>query len=208
LNIDKDMARNTGPKSKLSRRAGQDLGLKSNPAKAAKRLNIPPGQHGRKGGKKLSGYGIQLREKQKCKWIYGIQEKQFRRYVELATKNPSATGEELLRILECRLDNAVYRLGMAPTRAAARQLVVHGNVKVDDRKVDRPSYQVAVGNLISLTPTAQKIPYIASLLEEKAKFMPKWLSRQASVGKVNAMPDRSDIEGDINENMIVEYYSR
>jgi small subunit ribosomal protein S4 len=202
------MARNTGPKNKLSRRAGQDLGLKTNPAKAARRLNIPPGQHGRKGGKKLSGYGIQLREKQKAKWIYGIQEKQFRRYVELATKNPSATGEELLRLLERRLDNVVYRLGLAPTRAAARQLVVHGNVLVDNKKIDRPSFQVAIGTVVGLSTKAIKIPYIASLLEDKSRFTPKWLERKASIGKVLTLPERSDIEGDIKENVIVEYYSR
>jgi small subunit ribosomal protein S4 len=202
------MARYTGPKNKRSRRAGQDLGLKTNPAKAARRLNIPPGQHGRKGSKKPSGYGIQLREKQKAKWIYGIQEKQFRRYVELATKNPSATGEELLRLLERRFDNVVYRLGLAPTRAAARQLIVHGNALIDGKKVDRPSYLLTIGSVISLTPTAIKIPYIAALIAEKSTFMPKWLSRQASVGKVLAYPERQDIEGDIKENVIVEYYSR
>ncbi len=202
------MSRYTGPKNKLSRRAGQDLGLKSNPQKTAKRLNIPPGQHGHKGGKKMSGYGIQLREKQKAKWIYGLKEAQFHRYLEMATKNPSATGEELLRLLECRLDNVVYRLGFAPTRASARQIVVHGNVKVNDRKVDRPSYQISLGDTISLTPTATKIPYIAAILAETNKFMPKWLKRQATVGKVSAMPERGDIEGDINENMIIEYYSR
>jgi small subunit ribosomal protein S4 len=202
------MSRYTGPKNKRSRRTGQDLGFKTNPAKVARRLNIPPGQHGRKGGRKLSDYGIQLREKQKAKWIYGIQEKQFRRYIDLATKNPSATGEELLRLLESRLDNVVYRLGLAPTRAAARQLVSHGNVLVNEHKVDRPSYQITVNDTVTLSKTAVKIPYIAVLLEEKSKFIPKWLTRQAHVGKVIALPERADIEGDINENSIVEYYSR
>jgi small subunit ribosomal protein S4 len=202
------MSRYTGPKNKRARRAGQDLGYKTNSAKLARRLNIPPGQHGRKGGKKLSEYGIQMREKQKAKWIYGIQEKQFRRYIELATKNPSATGAELLRLLEIRLDNVVYRLGLVPTRASARQLVTHGHVRVNDKKVDRPSYQTHLKDTISLTSKTLKIPYVAALIADKAKFIPKWLKRQAAIGQVVALPERADVEGDIKENSIVEFYSR
>ncbi len=202
------MARYIGPKNKLARRANTDLGLKTNPAKLSRRLNIPPGQHGRKGTKKLSSYGQQLREKQKVKWIYGVLEKQFRRYYEKATKNPASTGEELLRLLERRLDNVVFRLGLAPTRAAARQLVVHGQVKVNNLKLDRPSYQVKTGDVINLTDKALKIPYVAGVVAEKGKALPKWLTRQAAVGKVVAFPERKDIDADINENSIVEYYSR
>jgi small subunit ribosomal protein S4 len=202
------MARYTGPKNKLSRRAGQDLGLKTNPLKVGRRLNIPPGQHGRKGGKKLSTYGIQLREKQKLKWIYGILEKQFRRYVEKATKNPEATGDELFRLLERRLDNVIYRLGFAPTRAAARQYVVHGHIKINNRKVDRPSYQVSPDEIITMGAKTQKIPVVAALLEEKNKFIPKWLQRQAATGKILSLPQREDIDAAVNENMIVEFYSR
>ena len=202
------MARYTGPKNKLSRRSGQDLGLKTVPIKLARRLNIPPGQHGRKGTKKQSTYAIQLREKQKVKWIYGVMEKQFSLYMVKATKNPQATGDELLRLLERRLDNVVYRLGLAPTRPAARQLVSHGNVSVNQHKVDRPSFQVKIGDTISITPRAQKIPVIAGLLAEKNKYLPKWLARQAAVGKVTALPQREDIEAAVNENMIVEFYSR
>jgi small subunit ribosomal protein S4 len=202
------MARYTGPKNKLARRSGQDLGLKSVPAKVARRLNIPPGQHGRKGAKKLSDFGIQLREKQKVRWMYGVLEKQFRRYFEKATKNPAATGTELLRILELRLDNTPFRLNLAPTRTAARQMVVHGQARVNNQKVDRPSYQVKVGDTITLTAKALKIPHVAVLVEQKNPFIPKWLAKKAVVGKVASLPERTDIGEDINENLIVEYYSR
>jgi small subunit ribosomal protein S4 len=202
------MARYTGPKNKLSRRSGLDLGLKTKPAKLSHRLNIPPGQHGRKGTKKLSDFGIQLREKQKVKWMYGILETQFRRYFEKATKNPSATGTELLRLLELRLDNTLYRLGFAPTRAAARQLITHGHVSVNEHKVDRPSYQVNLQDTVKISSKATKIPAVALLLEEKNISLPKWLERQATVGKIKSMPERNDADADINENLIIEYYSR
>lgn len=202
------MANYNGPKNRKSRRAGIDLGFKVNVAKVARRVNIPPGQHGRKGARKLSDYGIQLREKQKVKWLYGIMEKQFHRYFEQATKTPGATGSELLRLLEQRLDNVVYRLGLAPTRAAARQMVVHGHVQVNQKKVDRPSYQVSPGETIQLSDKALKIPVIAGLLSEKGKNIPSWLERQAAVGRVKATPNRDHIDVDINEQLIVEYYSR
>ena len=202
------MARNLTPKNKLSRRAGVDLGLKTNPAKAARRLNIPPGQHGRKGTRKMSEYGVQLREKQKMKWVYGVMEKQFHRYYDLASKKTGETGKEMLRLLECRLDNVVYRLGFAPTRAAARQLVSHGHVSVDGAKLDRPSFQVKPDMKIKISDKAAKIPAISSLLEEKNKNLPKWLEKQAWTGKVKTMPGRDDVDIDINENLVVEYYSR
>lgn len=202
------MAKNSTPRNKLARRAGMDLGLKTNPAKLTGRLNIPPGQHGRKGSKKSSEYGIQLREKQKVKWIYGILEKQFSRYYAQASKQKGETGKQLLRLLECRLDNTVYRLGFAPTRAAARQMVSHGNVRINGTKVDRPSYQVEVGMLVSITDKAAKIPATVAMLEDKGKNIPKWLERKALVGKVKMLPDRTDIDLEINENLVVEYYSR
>lgn len=202
------MARLTASKNKLTRRAGQDLGLKTNPVKVGRRLNIPPGQHGRKGSKKMSVYGTQLREKQKLKWVYGLLEKQFRRYIVQATKNPQATGDELLRLLERRLDNVVYRLHFAPTRASARQMVVHGHVKVSGQTVDRPSFQVKIGDTITISSVGQKIPSTAALLAEKNVFIPKWLKRQAVVGQVNTLPEREDIDAQVNEKMIVEFYSR
>jgi small subunit ribosomal protein S4 len=202
------MARYIGPKNKLSRHVGLDLGLKANVGKLTARLNIPPGQHGRKGTRKLSDYGIQLKEKQKVKWIYGIMEQQFRRYFDRATQNPSATGEELLRLLELRLDNTVYRLGFTPTRASARQLVVHGHVLVNGKKLNRPSYQVNLNDTISLTTKAAKIPVVAEILETKAKGIPHWLERKAIIGRVKTNPNRDDIDADINENLVIEYYSR
>lgn len=202
------MSRHTGPTNKLARRAGMDLGLKTNSVKLGRRLNIPPGQHGRKGSKKLSEYGVQLREKQKLKWIYGVKEKQFHNYYTLGTKKTGETGVEMIRLLECRLDNVVYRLNFAPTRAAARQLVSHGHVKVDGKKVDRPSFQVEPGMTIALSETATKIPAVADLLADKAKNLPKWLERQAFIGRVKTMPERSDFDFDVNENLVVEYYSR
>lgn len=202
------MARYTKSKNKLSRRAGVDLGLKTNPAKAARRLNIPPGQHGRKGTRKVSEYGVQLHEKQKMKWIYGVLEKQFHGYYVKASKKTGETGKEMLRLLECRLDNVVYRLGFAPTRAAARQLVSHGHVSVDGSKMDRPSFQVQPDMKIKISDKAAKIPAVASLLEDKNKNLPKWLEKQASVGRVKTFPSREDVDIDINENLVVEYYSR
>lgn len=202
------MSRHLGPKNKLARRANLDLNLKTNPAKLARRLNIPPGQHGRKGGKKPSDYGIQLREKQKVKWFYGVLEAQFRNYYEKATKNPAATGEELLRLLERRLDNVVYRLGLAPTRPAARQMIVHGHVIVNGQKIDRPSYQLKPGDTVTLTNQGLKIPAVKNLLDQKGLNPPGWLTKKAVVGKVVALPERADIQLDVNENLIVEYYSR
>lgn len=202
------MARYTGPRNKKSRRIGQDLGLKTNPKLLERRINTPPGQHGRKGQKKLSDYGVQLKEKQKAKIIYGVLEKQFKKYYTIAARNPLATGEALLTMLERRLDNAVYRLGFVPTRRAARQLVTHGNVLVNGKKLSIPSYQVDVDDTISLSTTATKIPYIKELLEDKENKPADWLTRKAIAGKVKRLPARDDIHEDIQEQLIVEYYSR
>ena len=158
--------------------------------------------------RKASSYGKQLREKQKVKRIYGILEKQFKRYYERAAKFKGVTGEELLRYLEQRLDNIVYRLGLAPTRASARQFIGHGHILVNGRKVDIPSYQVKKGEVISLRPQALKIPIVKKVLEEKKPLIPGWLKRQGPAGKVVALPKRKDIVEDINEQLIVEYYSR
>jgi small subunit ribosomal protein S4 len=202
------MARYIGPKNKLMRKIGLDLGLQQNSIKVAKRIAILPGVHGKKGRRKMSGFGIQLLEKQKVKIIYGVLEKQFRRYFTMAAKNPQATGSVLLSLLERRLDNTVYRLGFAPTRAAARQLVAHGNVKVNGRKLDIPSYTTIVGDIITLTDTGAKIPYIAEFIKQKTQGIPTWLDRQGAAGKVTRLPVREDISEDINEQLIVEYYSK
>lgn len=206
------MARYLGPKNKLARREGQDLGLKT-PGMAAhasllRRLNILPGIHGQKRRKKPSEFALQLREKQKAKRIYGVFERQFRRYFEKALKKKESTGETLLQMLETRLDNVVYRLALAPTRAAARQLVTHGHVQVDGKKVDIPSYSVKKDEVIILLPKAMKIPAVARMLEDKNPHLPSWLARKGPVGKVIKIPSREEIETDINEPLIVEYYSR
>src|SRR3989344_151989 len=178
------MARYTGPKDRLSRREGFDLYGRG--AKLT-RLTVPPGVHGPRGSRIGSQYGRQLREKQKVKRLYGIMEKQFRRYVLQALKSKGNTGEVLLSSLERRLDNVLFRLGFASTRPAARQLVSHKHVFVDGKKVNIPSYQVRLGETISLSSKAQGIPSIKKLLESESK-MPSWLKRKAVVGKVQSLP--------------------
>lgn len=202
------MARYTGPKNKKARRLGSDLGLKTNTKNIEKRLSTPPGQHGRKGTRKVSDYGVQLAEKQKAKITYGILERQFKKYYTEAARNPLSTGEVMLSLLERRLDNCVYRLGFVPTRAAGRQLVSHGNVTINGKKLNIPSYKVKVGDVIGLTETAINIPYVKSLLADKEKLSASWLEKKASLGKVTRLPARSDITEAINEQLIVEFYSR
>jgi small subunit ribosomal protein S4 len=202
------MARYTGPRNKLARSIGEDLGLKSNSLKITRRLSIRPGQHGAKGRRKLSDYGIQLREKQKIKYIYGILEKQLRSLYDTASKNPTATGAALLSLLERRLDNVVYRLGWAPTRAAARQLVNHGHVRVSNKKMNIPSYQVTVDDVINLTDGALKIPAVADLVKEESGQAVAWIEKKGAVAKVARLPERTDIQETIEEQLVVEYYSR
>lgn len=202
------MARYTEPRVKLMRKVSTDVGLKANPLKTGRRISILPGFHGRKGRRKLSDYGTQLLEKQKVRIMYGILEKQFHNYFIKASHNSAATGVGLLMLLERRLDNVVYRLGLAPTRAAARQLVNHGNVKVNDKKVSIASYQVVVGDEISLTDRAKHIPYISELLSEKNPVVPGWMARKQVSGKITRLPEREDIPEQINEQLIVEFYSK
>ncbi len=202
------MARYIGPKNKLARKLGQDLGLKSNPLKVARRLNILPGSHGKKMRRKQSEYGRQLAEKQKLRFVYGVQEKYLSKLYTIAMQTPSATGQALLKLLERRLDNVVFRLGLAPTRAAARQLVNHGHIKVGDKRLSVASYRVQVGDTITLSDKAAKIPATAELLSNKTIGVPKWLERQATIGKVMTLPERDDITEGIDEQLVVEYYSR
>lgn len=204
------MARYIGPKHRLQRKEGIDLGLKS-PTKASvgRRLTVPPGAHGPKGKRKSSSYGIQLREKQKVREMYGMLERQFARFYNLASKSKGATGELFLQYLERRLDNVVYRLGLAPTRAAARQLVNHGHVKVNEKRLSIPSYIVAEGDVISLNDKALNVPSLKATVELiKDTDIPVWLERKGMVGKVKTMPTREDAPTDVNESLIVEYYSR
>lgn len=202
------MARYTGPKNKLARKIGQDLGLKSSPVKLAKRLNLRPGVHGRKMRRKVSDYGRQLSEKQKLKFTYGVQETYLRRIFDTATKDPLATGAQMLKLLERRLDNVVYRLGFAPTRAAARQLVGHRHVWVNGKRVNVASYRIKLGDEVKIGEKATKVPYIAELLANTAVGVPQWLERQATTGKVVALPSREDIGEGIDEQLVVEYFSR
>ena len=201
------MARHSGPKQRLQRQVGEDLGLKTNALKTARRLNTRPGQHGTK-RRKLSQYGIQLKEKQKVKYLYGLLEKQLHRLYSQASKDPLATGAALLSLLERRLDNVVYRLGWAPTRAAARQLVVHEHVLLNDRKMNVPSYSVKVNDVVKLKDNTAKIPMVAELLKEEAKTLPGWLDRKATIAKIQRFPEREDVTEVIDEQLVVEFYSR
>lgn len=206
------MARYTGPRNRLARREGIDLAHKTvgshSHAALLRRLNVKPGQQGGKYRRQQSNYATQLREKQKAKRIYGVLEKQFRRYFQNAAKRKGHTGEALLQQLESRLDNIVYRLGLAPTRPSARQLVNHRHVLVNGSVVSIPSYQVQINDVISLKGKASEIPAILKLLEEKNPITPAWLMRKAATGKVTTIPTREQIDLDINEQLIVEYYSR
>ena len=203
------MARYTGPKNRLARAVGRDLGLKSNVVKLQRRLGIPPGQHGPKGSHgKPSDYRIQLKEKQKVRWTYGILEKQLHKYYTEAHKNIGATGIRMLQLLELRLDNVVYRLGFAPTRAAARQFVSHGHILVDGKVLNIPSYQVKVNQTVGVDSKLTDNPILKLALNDKRLSLPKWLERQALVGKIAREPERNDIENEITEQLIVEYYSR
>jgi len=200
------MAKYNGPKDRLSRREGIDIFGKG--AKLT-RLNVLPGVHGPKGAKRnQSQYGKQLREKQKVKRIYGVLEKQFRIYVEKALKSKGNTGEALLILLEKRLDNVVYKLGFAQSRPMARQLVSHRHILVNGKKLNIPSYQTEVGDVISLTPKIVDNPNIKKVISLENYETPSWLLRKAIVGKVSTEPKRSDITEIVSEQDIVEFYSR
>jgi small subunit ribosomal protein S4 len=207
------VARYTGPKAKLSRREGTDLFLKSTRRSLADKckLDSKPGQHGRTSGSRTSDYGLQLREKQKVKRMYGILERQFRRYFEEAERRKGNTGANLLTLLECRLDNVVYRMGLASTRAEARQLVGHKAVAVNGQTLNIPSAQVRPNDVITIREKAKKQVRVADslMLAEQSGF-PQWVSvdKTKMEGIFKQVPERSDIAADINESLIVELYSR
>lgn len=206
------MARYTGPKNRLSRREGIDLGLKTigskSHAQLLKRQAIPPGVHGAKGRRKVSDYGIQLREKQKVKRLYGVLERQFRKVFERAKKWKGNTTEKLLEFMERRLDNVVYRSGFAPTRTMARQMVSHGHVFLDGKRVTIPSYVVNVNQVLTLSTKSMAIPWIKTLLDDSSMITPEWIERKAAAIRISRLPVRTDIKEDIQEQLIVEYYSR
>nr|C6E4N1.1 RecName: Full=Small ribosomal subunit protein uS4; AltName: Full=30S ribosomal protein S4 [Geobacter sp. M21] len=208
------MARYTGPSCRLCRREGSELFLKGERCYtdkcAIKRRSYPPGQHGQ-GRIKVSDYGVQLREKQKVRRIYGILENQFRGYFETADRMKGVTGENLLFILERRLDNVAYRLGFATSRDEARQLVRHGHFTLNGRKVNIPSLQVKAGDVLQLREKSRKVAAISESLEGVVRRgIPQWLEleKDAFKGTVKAMPVREDITMPIQEQLIVELYSK
>jgi small subunit ribosomal protein S4 len=206
------MARDTSPQCKQCRREGQKLFLKGERCLTDKcgveRRSYPPGDHGR-GRQKQSEYRVQLREKQKARRYYGVLEKQFRSYYDKASRRTGITGENLLRMLEMRLDNVVYRLGFAATRRQARQLVNHGHFRVNGLKVDIPSYQVKADDVITVKQGSSAEPIIRQATELVASVAP-WLQADydALNGKVLKAPERSEIDTQVSEQLIVEYYSK
>lgn len=206
------MARYLGPKLKLSRREGTDLFLKSGVRAIDSKCNLTtaPGQHGARRGR-LSDYGLQLREKQKVRRIYGVLEKQFRNYYKEAARLKGNTGENLLQLLEARLDNVVYRMGLASTRAEARQLVSHKAIMIDGRVVNVPSHAVLPEQVISVREKAKKQARIGAALELAAqREKPTWIEVDNTKleGVFKRTPERSDLSADINEQLIVELYSK
>jgi small subunit ribosomal protein S4 len=200
------MARYTGPKDRLSRRENFDLFGKG--AKLT-RLNVTPGVHGPKGSLRApSQYGRQLREKQKVKRLYGVMEKQFRKYIDFALNAEGNTGDNLFKLLESRLDNVIFRLGFAQTRPQARQLVSHRHVFINGKRVNIPSYQVKVEDIITLSKSALDNINIKLLMEKTDTVLPQWLVREAKAGKMVRAPKREDIKEPISEQDIVEFYSR
>ena len=207
------MARYIGPKCKLARREGTDLFLKSarRSLDSKCKLETKPGQHGQKSGLRISDYGKQLREKQKLRRVYGVLERQFRRYFAEATKGKSSTGENLLKLLESRLDNVVYRMGMGSTRAEARQLVTHGSILVNGKRLNVPSAIVRGGDVVSIAERAKGQLRIVDALQlaEKVGF-PSWVEVDAKkmIGTFKGAPERSEFGQDINESLVVELYSK
>lgn len=209
------MARYIGPVCRLCRREGVKLFLKGDRCNtnkcALEKKNYAPGQHGQQQRRKLSNYGVQLREKQKLRRIYGLNEQQFLNYFTKAASQKGATGENFLVLLERRLDNVIFRLGLASSRSAARQIVRHGHVTIDGEKVNIPSYQVKVGQVVSLKDKSKAKQYFVDMAENaKSKTAPKWLEADYEKvgGKVVSLPAREDIDTQVDELLVVEFYSK
>jgi len=202
------MARYTGPKSRIARKFGEAI---FGPDKHLERKNFPPGQHGmNKKRKKTSEYGVQLREKQKAKYTYGMLERQFRNTFEKASRSKGVTGEVLLQLLESRLDNTVFRLGVAPTRSAARQLVSHRHITVNGHVVNIPSCQLKPGDIIGVREKSKSLETISDSLSTRRYAKLPWLEWDDAqmAGKFMSVPARTDIPEDIKEQLIVELYSK
>src|SRR3990167_1094784 len=202
------MARYKGPKHKLARREGINV-LDKSSASLKRRLNIPPGAHGKKRKRRLSEFGSQLREKQKVKATYGLLEKQFKRLINEASRKKGDTGEILMSLLETRLDNVVYRLGFAKSRFMARQLVSHGHILINGKRVNIPSYSVKVDNVVSLSPKIMKSTNVLKILEdEKDKEVISFFQKKGDSGKLIRVPKMEDLQIPFNLQLIIEYYSR
>lgn len=201
------MARYTGPRTRIARKFGEAI---FGADKVLSKKNYPPGQHGNSRKRKTSEYGIQLREKQKAKYTYGVLEKQFRNLFEKASRSKGITGEVLLQLLEGRLDNVVYRLGMAPTRAAARQLVSHRHITVDGNVVNIPSYSVKPGQVIGVREKSKSMEVVADALSGFNHSKYPWIEwdQSSMSGKLLHLPERADIPENIKEQLIVELYSK
>ena len=201
------MARYIGPKSRIARKFGEPI---FGPDKVLSRKNYPPGQHGNTRRRKTSEYGTQLKEKQRAKYTYGVLEKQFRITFDKAARSKGITGEVLLQLLESRLDNVVYRLGLAPTRSAARQLVSHRHIIVDGKLLDIPSYSVKAGQIIGVREKSKSMEVVSNSLEGFNHSKYPWLEWDSSSlsGKLLHWPERSDIPENIKEQLIVELYSK
>ena len=209
------MARYNGPVCRLCRREGMKLFLKGERCYTEKcaieKRNMPPGQHGKSRKAKMVGYGIQLREKQKVKRVYGVLENQFRRFFESAARHRGVTGVMLLQALETRLDNVVYRLGFATSRPQARQLVRHGHFLINGKKVDIPSYAVKMGDEVRVREASAKSAVVAHAIDEvKGRGVPEWLQVDAAntLGRVLSIPTREQINLPVQEQLIVELYSK
>ena len=207
------MARYTGPTCRLSRREGTDLLLKSRMRSLDSKCKVDslPGQHGTRRQRRSSDYAIQLREKQKLRRIYGVLERQFRNYYRKAARKRGATGENLLKLLECRLDHLVYRMGFAVTRAEARQLVSHRAIMVNGRTVNFPSCQITPGDVVSLRERARKQARVQEALAVADQYgFPEWVEVEVSKmeGILKAVPERQDLPPDISEQLVIEFYSK
>lgn len=201
------MARYIGPKTKIARRFGEPI---FGPDKVLQKRNFPPGQHGANKRRKTSEYGVQLREKQKAKYTYGVLERQFANLFDKASRMKGTTGEILLQLLEARLDNVVYRLGIAPTRAAARQLVLHRHITVNGKVVGIPSYHVQAGDIVGVRERSKSLEVIADALAGFNHSKYPWIEwdEAAKAGKFLHLPERADIPENIKEQLIVELYSK
>ncbi len=200
------MARYTGPKHKLSRREGVNLTGKVSQS-LDRRIGIPPGSQGRRGRRRMSEYGIQLREKQKLKRIYGLLEKQFSNYVAEASRLPGNTEDVLVQLLESRLDNIVYRLGFTQTRAQARQYVSHGHVQVNGERITIPSYRVKEGDVVTLRPKLAQVEVVQAKLAEEDHTL-DFVQRDKAQGKVLRMPTREEVSNPVDYALVIEFYSR